>query len=310
LSRSDPDPKVVLAPTTGESIPSALRNVGGIELVTPGWDDVATALADAEVLVSFLWRDEFLTPSLRWIQSISAGTEQFPASRLEEAGVVLTSAVGIHGPQVAEHALALLLALTRGVGRAALQRAGRDWSVPPVYEIGGMTMAVLGLGVLGEAIAERAKALGMSVIGVKRDVAGYDGNAEEVYPPERLTEVLERADVAVVTLPGGEETRHLIGADEIGAIGAGWLINVGRGSVVDERALIAALEDGGLRGAGLDVFEDEPLCGDSPLWDLANVVMTPHVAGASPHYGVRLAEIFRANLAAFRGNGEWVNRVC
>ena len=125
--------------------------------------------------MTYPWRDEFLTPGLRWVQSISVGVEQFPIERFRDAGVVLTSARGIHGPQVAEHALALLLAMTRGIGKAALQQRDHEWEWPPVTEIGGMTMGVIGLGSIGEAIAQRASALGMRVIGTKRDIRGYDG---------------------------------------------------------------------------------------------------------------------------------------
>jgi len=308
-SRSESRVRVVLHPSEGNSIQRAFESIDGILLETPVGDDVAAALPGAQILVTYPWRDEFLTPDLRWVQSVSAGTEQFPVERFREAGVVLTSGRGIHGPQVAEHALALLLAMTRGVGRVALQRAERKWEWPEVTEIGGMTMGIIGLGVIGEAIAQRAGALGMRVIGTKRDITGYEGAADQVVPAERMDDVFAEADVVVVTLPGGEGTRRIIGATQLDALGDGWLINVGRGSVLDEQALAAALTEGSLRGAGLDVFETEPLPETSPLWDVPNLVMTPHIAGASPHYGDRLTDLFVRNLAAYRGSGEWVNRV-
>jgi phosphoglycerate dehydrogenase-like enzyme len=283
--------------------------VAGIRLLTPDIGGVADALIEAPVLITYQWRDEFLTTALRWVQSISAGTEQFPIVRMAGAGVVLTSARGVHGPQVAEHALALLLSMTRGVGRSTLQRAGRSWDWPEVTEIGGLTLGVLGLGAIGEAVAERARALGMRVIGVKRVVDGYQGAADEVLPAERLLDLFTAADAVVVALPGGDDTRNLVGARELDALGGGWLVNVGRGTVVDEVALVEALTGGSLRGAGLDVFESEPLPADSPLWDLPSVVMTPHIAGASPHYGARLADLFRINLDAFHGHGDWLGRV-
>lgn len=306
-SRSDP--RVVLHPSEGGGVQRAFESVSGIRLAVPDSQAVTGALGGVPILVTYPWRDEFLTPDLRWVQSVSAGTEQFPVERFREAGVVLTSARGIHGPQVAEHVLALLLAMTRGVGRATLQRRDRSWDWPAVTEIGGMTMGVIGLGVIGEAVAQRAAVLGMRVIGTKRDVLGYGGAAERVVPAERMDEVFAESDVVVITLPGGEATRGLIGAPQLQALGDGWLISVGRGSVLDEAALAEALTDGSLRGAGLDVFETEPLPDASPLWDLPNVVMTPHLAGASPQYGPRLADLFRINLEAFGGGGEWVNRI-
>ena len=305
---STSDPRVVLHPSQN-SIRRAFEQVAGIRLDAPDRDGVAAALEGAPILVSYPWRDDFATSGLRWVQSVSAGTEQFPIERFREAGIVLTSARGIHGPQVAEHALGLLLALTRGIGVAAGQRAERSWRWPEVSELGGTTLGILGMGVIGEAIAQRARALGMRVIGTSRDPAGYDGAADEVVAAERMDEVFSRAEAVIVALPGGEATRRIVGARQLEALGAGWLVNVGRGSVVDEDALVAALTRGSLRGAGLDVFEAEPLPESSPLWDLPNVVMTPHIAGASPHYGRRLADLFRRNLEAFRGRGEWVNRV-
>ena len=306
---STSEPRVVLHPTQGSGIQRAFESMSGIRLETPAREDVAAALSGAQILVSYPWRDGFLTPGLRWVQSVSAGTEQFPVKRLREAGVALTSARGIHGPQVAEHALALLLAMTRGVGRATMQRSGRTWEGTEVTEIGGMTMGIIGLGVIGEAIARRAGALGMRVIGTRRDITGYEGAADGVVAAEQMDEVFAEADVVVVTLPGGEATRGMVGTTQLEALEGGYLINVGRGSVVDERALVDALTEGSLRGAGLDVFETEPLPAASPLWDLPNLVMTPHVAGSSPHYGDRLADLFDRNLMAYRGDGDWINRV-
>jgi D-2-hydroxyacid dehydrogenase (NADP+) len=306
---SQSDPRVVLHAGPGSAITLAFEAVPGIRLETPVREAVAGALLGAPILVTYLWEDEYLTGDLRWVQSVSAGTEQFPLRRFEEAGVVLTSASGVHGPQVGEHVMALLLAMTRGVGPATLQRHSRAWEWPPVVEIGGLTLGIIGLGAIGEAVAQRAAALGMRVIGAKRDVSDYRGAAEAVVPAERMDEIFAEADVVVVTLPGGEGTRGIIGAAQLAALGGGWLINVGRGSVVDEQALVAALSGGSLRGAGLDVFETEPLPETSPLWDLPNVVMTPHMAGSSPRYGERLANLFRSNLAAHRGEREWINRI-
>lgn len=306
---SQSDPRVVLHTGQSSAIARAFEEIPGIRLETPERDAVARSMGGVPILVTYLWNDEYLTGDLRWVQSVSAGTEQFPLGQFAEAGVVLTSASGVHGPQVGEHAIALLLAMTRGVGSATLQRPARAWEWPPVVEVGGLTMGIIGLGAIGEAVAQRAAALGMRVIGTKRDVSGYRGAADAVVLAERMDEVFEEADVVVVTLPGGDGTRGIIGARQLAALGDGWFINVGRGSVVDEQALVAALTEGSLRGAGLDVFETEPLPDRSPLWDLPNVVMTPHMAGSSPRYGDRLADLFRANLAAHRGEGEWVNRV-
>lgn len=272
-------------------------------------DDVPSLLTGSAVMVTFRWSDSWVVPGLRWIQSVSAGTDQFPLEALAANGTVLTSARGIHEVQVAEHAIGLLLAMTRGIATAAVQQRSHAWAWVPAIELHGMTLGVLGLGIIGEGVARRAGAFGMKVIGTKTNPAGYSGVAETVYPPEGTLEVFRRSDAVVITLPGGEATRHLVGAAELEALRGGWLVNVGRGTVVDEEALVAAMRSGTLAGAALDVFAVEPLAADSPLWELPDVLISPHMAGASPRYGERLAALFTRNLRAFRGEGEWENRV-
>jgi phosphoglycerate dehydrogenase-like enzyme len=267
------------------------------------------ALAGAEVLVTFRWLDEWLIPSLRWVQSVSAGTDQFPLDLLRSNGVVLTSARGIHETQVSEHALGLLLAMTRGIATAATNQASRTWVWSEVTELSGKTLGVLGLGVIGEGVAHRASAFGMRVIGTKQDPSSYEGVAEEVFGPEGTLDVFRQADAVVITLPGTPETEGLVGAAELEALAGGWLVNVGRGSVIDTGALITAMLAGKLKGVALDVFEKEPLPEDSPLWQMPGVLVSPHLAGLSPRYGERLAALFERNLAAYRGESEWVNRV-
>jgi len=291
-------------------VAEALREVDGLRLIEPPDDEsLLVAFSEAEAVATFRWREGFLGPNLRWVQSISAGVEQFPLEALAEAGVVLTSARGVHPPQVAEHAFALLLALTRKVGVSMRDAESEIWKPRMAYELDGATLGVLGLGAIGDEIARRALVWGMDVIGTKRDPAGYDGPARLVYGPGETIEVFRKSDAVVSVLPGTDETFHAVGSGELGALGKGWFVNVGRGSTLDTAALLDALDRGELRGAGLDVFEHEPLEADSPLWRHPKVVITPHIAGFSPRYGPRLAEIVRNNLAALDGRGEWVNRV-
>jgi phosphoglycerate dehydrogenase-like enzyme len=149
----------------------------------------------------------------------------------------------------------------------------------------------------------------MRVIGTKQDPSSYEGVAEEVFGPEGTLDVFRQADAVVITLPGTPETEGLVGAAELEALAGGWLVNVGRGSVIDTGALITAMLAGKLKGVALDVFEKEPLPEDSPLWQMPGVLVSPHLAGLSPRYGERLAALFERNLAAYRGESEWVNRV-
>ncbi len=306
--------QVVLHPLMPQGVPeelSALDGVDGIEVIAPDDSDgVAEAMAaGGEVLVTFRWQDRFHTPSLRWVASVSAGTDQYPLAALADDGVVVTSARGVNAVPVAEHAMALLLGCTRRIGQATRAAVEHQWvQRPSRLEVYGATAVVLGLGTIGEEIAVRAQAFGMRVIGIKRDPAAYDGVVDDVRDPESLLQACREAEVLISVLPGGEATRHVIDREVLEALGRGVVINVGRGSVVDEDALAEALRERRLHGAGLDVFEAEPLPTDSPLWDIPTLVLTPHIGGTGPRYGERWIALFRRNLAAFHGSGEWENR--
>jgi phosphoglycerate dehydrogenase-like enzyme len=302
--------RVVVGPLGGTGIAEAVAAVAGVDpTIVRSPDDMPAAVEDIPVVVTFLWQEGWLGSSLRWIQSVSAGTDQFPVQVLGERGIVLTSARGIHETQVSEHALGLLLAMTRGIATAVSNQAAKNWTRAEVTELHGMTLGVLGLGVIGEGVARRAAAFGMRVIGTKRSPASYDGVADRVLPAEATLEVFREADAVVITLPGTPETSGIVGASELEALRGGWLVNVGRGSVIDTDALVEAMDAGTLRGVALDVFDTEPLPASSPLWDTPGILISPHLAGLSPRYGVRLAALFERNLAAYRGEGEWVNRV-
>ena len=308
-------PRVVLHPHRPRGIHEQLARLereGEIELVVAQDDDeVAAALAGgADVLASFRWEERYLQPSLRWVASISAGVEQYPLAELEREGVTLTTASGVNAIAVAEHAMALLLACVRRLDAAVTSKANRQWERHgPRLELHGSTMVVAGIGAIGERVAELATGFGMRVVGVKRDPDDYDGCAQRVVGPEELVAVCREADVLVNALPGGDQTKGLISTAVFDALDGGWLISVGRGSVVDEPALVDALETGRIRGAGLDVFADEPLDDTSPLWAIPGVVMTAHVGGLSPNYGQRWVGLFRRNLEAHLGRRPWTNRV-
>lgn len=299
-------------PLMPQGVADELRKFDGIELSTPeDSDGVAEAMeAGGEVLVTFKWQDRFFTPSLRWIASVSAGSDQFPLERLRDAGVVVTSARGVNAVPVAEHAMALLLGCTRRIGQATRAAVEHDWVQRPArMELFDSTVVVLGLGAIGEEVAKRAAAFGMRVIGIKRDPSTHAGVVGDVRGPDALLDACREADVLISTLPGGEATSRLIGREVFDALGRGVVINVGRGSVIDEDALREALDERRLHGAGLDVYETEPLPPDSPLWDIPTLVLTPHIGGSGPKYGLRWVELFGRNVAAFGGAAEWTNRI-
>lgn len=302
---------VVLHPTRPPGVEDFLRSVPQIELHTPADEEgVVRALdAGAQVLATFIWKDKFLRPSLRWIAGMGAGIEQYPLAEFAARDIALTTAAGVHAGCVAEHAFALMLALTRRVGEAVRHMGRHHWQALPGEELAGKKLAIVGLGRIGEEIARRADNWGMQITGVKRNPGAYRGRVSDVRGAAELPQICEWADILLLCAPAAPDKRWIVGEDELQRLGAGWIINVGRGSLIDEPALVRALTTGSLRGAGLDVTAVEPLPDRSPLWDMPNVVITAHNAGDSPGYGPRWGLLFRQNLAAFSAGGEWVNRV-
>lgn len=302
---------VVLHPRHPPGVETVLQGMADVDLITPVDDrGVARALdSGVEVLVTYTWREEFLTPHLRWVAGTGAGFEQYPTDAFRRDGVVLTTGRGVHARCVAEHAFALLLALTRGTATAVRNMAAARWQKIHGEELAGKNLLIVGLGQIGEEFARRTHGWGMSRAGVKRDQSVYDGCVPVARGTDYLREMCAWADIVVLTAPASVETYHLIGRPELALLGSGWLVNVGRGPLVDEDALVEALVAGQLRGAGLDVVETEPLPAESPLWALPQVVLSGHSAGDSPGYGPRWAKLFRQNLRAFHGEGAWSNRV-
>lgn len=264
-------------------------------------------LPEADVLVTSntSWDDDYLDglEAGDWVQTIGAGYDAYPIETFRERGVMLTNAVGIHGPSAGEHVFALALALARGLPTYLEQQRRHEWMRHFNGELAGQTMTILGLGAIGEAVAERARGFDMDVWGVKRDPSTYDGYlpddrvvaSDEVFAPLADGEagIFGETDLLVVSVPLTGETHGLVDASVLNALpDSAALVNIARGPVVDEAALIDALERDIIGGAGLDVTVDEPLPEDSPLWDLDDVILTPHVAGVSDQYGVRFAEVF------------------
>lgn len=286
--------------------PGATDGIEGLTVIEAAdEDEVIEHLRDGvEVLLTHAWRDEFLQPSLRWVQGEGAGFEQYPLRKLADHQVVLTTARGVHAC-VAEMAIGLLLALTRGIAQAVRDGMDRQWNPPPAgdagpWELAGSTVGILGLGAIGEQVARRLQDWEIELVGCKRDPSTYRGVVPRVMAASDLREFCAQVDVLIATVPGSADNVALLGRAEFEALGEGWFVNVGRGRVVDEEALVHALTRGRLRGAGLDVFAVEPLPDASPLWSLDNVVVTPHSGGRTHRYARRLVEIVAANLAAYR----------
>ena len=253
-------------------------------------------------------------PGLRFVQATAAGAgEQVRRAELtadELERVAISTASGVHGVPLAEWSIFGLLAFTKGLPRLRRDAVERRWDHYPTTELRGQTLLVVGVGVIGLEVARLASAFGMRVIGVKRNATEQLPHVESVHPPEALGELVGAADAIVVTLPLTEETRGLIDRETIARMRDGTiLVNVGRGAVIDEDAMIEALRSGKLGGAALDVFAKEPLPPESPLWELENVIVSPHTAALSWHENERIAELFAENLRRYLRGDELLSRV-
>ena len=272
-------------------------------------DEIATLLEDIEVAVGSFPRDLLAqAPNLRWFQQWGAGADwllKYPdAARHPFA---LTNVSGIHAVPISEHILALMLAFAKGLPGAMRDQTQHTWrqaSERSIFELAGKTVLLVGVGAIGARTAKLANALGMRVWGVRRDPLKGVEHVERMGSNDDLRDLLPEVDFVVLTVPLTEETRHMFSADEFRAMkDSGYLINIGRGDTVNEADLIHALEEKQIAGAGLDVFEEEPLPENSPLWEIENAIVTAHYSGDTPHYNERALEIFLENLRRY-GVGE------
>ncbi len=296
--------------------------INRIREAAPGWgvlvgsEATNDAARDAEIVVG--WRDGLETVVLdeasrvRWLQSWSAGMDHLDIDRYLERGIELTSANGVHAYPISETIFAMLLAFTRKLDTYIRNQAQRQWDHAGLKsEMHGKTIGIVGVGAIGEETARIAKAaFGMRTLGVRRSGAPHP-QIDEMYKTDRLLEMLPRCDYVVAIAPATPETTHLFDARAFGAMKpSAYFVNVGRGSVVDTEALLEALRNGRIAGAGLDVFEEEPLPEDHPLWAMNNVIVTPHTAGSTERYAERAVDIFLRNLAMYLdGNPPGINRL-
>ena len=277
-------------------------------------------IGEADVLViSGLWKNSLLdrTRKLRFIQSIGAGTDQFPRDELTKRGIRLASARGVNARAVAEHAMALILALSRRLPEARDNQTRRVWRgmigdlAEREDELGGKSLLVVGLGDIGGRLARLAKAFDMRVVGLRRNPAAGRGVADTVHRMDALRSLLPEADFVAITCPLTTETEHLIDTEAFGRMKpSAYLVNIARGRVVDEPALVKALAAKRIAGAAIDVTAEEPLAPSSPLWGMAQVLITPHTAGETRRYEDNVIEILRDNLERlWRGDQQLRNQV-
>jgi phosphoglycerate dehydrogenase-like enzyme len=283
-----------------------LRTTGIAHLEVRSAEDLARHLPEADVLVvSMMWRNELagLATKLKFIQSISAGTDHYDKGLLRAHGIRLASAAGVNAQAVAEHAMALILALSRRLPEARDNQHARHWRgmigdlAKREDQLTGKTLLIVGMGRIGSRLARLAKAFDMRVIATKRDPAAGAAGADAVYGNARLRELLGQADIVALACPLTPETENLIDAAALAAMKpAAHLVNVARGRVVDQPALIGALQERRIAAAALDVTSEEPLPAASPLWSLPNVLITPHTAGETRAYEDGVIDILLENL--------------
>jgi D-2-hydroxyacid dehydrogenase (NADP+) len=283
----------------------ALRNTGIASIEVRTRDELDTRIAEADVLLcSGLWRNDLIprAPKLRFVQSISAGVDQYDKAAFAASGIRLASAQGVNARAVAEHAMALILALARRLPEARDNQAKQVWRgmigdlAGREDELGGKTLLIVGLGRIGNRLAQLAKAFDMRVLATRRNPIG-GGDADEVHTMGALKSLLPQADFVALTCPLTPETERLINAETLALLKpSAALVNVARGRCVDEPALIDALGAGRLTAAALDTTVEEPLAQGSPLWAMPNVFITPHTAGETRRYEDNVLDILIENL--------------
>jgi D-2-hydroxyacid dehydrogenase (NADP+) len=279
-------------------------------IVTPAdgrWPDQAQEAGVAYFSQDFWTREDarpvggrlFALPKLRWFHSFSAGVDHPAFRSLLERGVLLSNSSGSSSVPIAQYVIGMMLRVTKRMDSWAEAQRERRWQPLETEELTGKTVGIVGVGHIGGEVARLAKAFGMRVIGCRRRQRPLR-NVDELVAAERLGELLSASDFVVLTVPLSSETDGLIGEAELRAMKPGaWLINVSRGRVVREQALIDALKAGLIGGACLDVFEEEPLPSESELWSLPNVIVTPHNSGSSALNFERASELFVDNFARF-----------
>ncbi len=303
--------KVLISFDLPEVYVEKIRNVTpDVEVVqSEDKEEALDLVKDADVLfVGFFSKELFQAArKLKWIQSWGAGVERILIPEIVRSRVIVTNAGGVHPTPISEHVIGMMLCFTRRLHIFIRNQAEKKWERPETWtspmiaELSGKTLGIVGLGRIGTEIAKKAKCLGMRVIATKRDpTSPASTNVDKLIIAADLTQLLAESDFVVLSLPLTKETEGLIGEKQLKSMKpTGILINVSRGKIIQENELIEALKQGWIAGAGLDTFENEPLPENSELWNFKNVIITPHIAGDTPHYPERLTNIFTENLNRF-----------
>ena len=284
----------------------------------PDYDRLPQELPDTDIFVGYSLRAGQLASAgrLKWIHSTAAGVAQLVYPELRDSGIIVTNPRGLFSVPMAEHTLGLLIALARNFPDSVRYQDRAHWSQQdlwdhhPLTELSGKLLLIVGFGSIGQELARRAKAFDIRVWGVSRSGRGDTPFAEKIVPVARLREVLPMADYIVISAPETSETRHLFGSQELSLLKpSACLINVSRGSLLDQSALITALQQNKLAGAGLDVTDPEPPPADDPLWGTPNLFLTPHTSAISDRLWPRQTALLLDLLECWFGGRELINQV-
>jgi len=272
---------------------------------------VLEAARDAEVIFGHFDKESFLAAEkLKWIQVGSAGVDNYLFPELVDSEVVLTTASGIHRIQISEMILAMMLAFVKRLDKFVQFKLEARWKRLPTEELAGKTIGILGLGNIGMETAWKAKCFGMRVLALDKMPLRAPTYVDKILGLKDLDLLLRESDYLVVAVPLTKETYHMIGEKELRLMKpTAYIINIARGAVIDNKALIKALKEGWIAGAGLDVFEEEPLPKDSEFWKLDNVIITPHISGSTPRYNERAVMVFRENMKRYLEGRPLINIV-
>ncbi len=277
-------------------------------------EELDALLDEAEVLFGFIPPKNIITraPHLRWFQTTSAGVDRHQGTEIWNSKVIITGASGIHATPIGEFVIGLMLMFAKNTPLSFKMMQTREWQRYMSGTLRGKTVGIVGLGHIGEEVARLSKAFGMKVIATRRSAkaAGKAKNVDLLLPTSRMKELLAQSDYVAITLPLTPETKHIIGEAELKAMKpTAYIMNIGRGSLIDQEALTKALEEKRIAGAGLDVTVPEPLPKESKLWDFENVILSPHISGGMEDYMLQATDLFCENLKRYLGGKKLLNVV-
>jgi phosphoglycerate dehydrogenase-like enzyme len=317
--------------STSHADEECLRLIGGVSPRIKVKDGAALASAEfrgdnsrkEELDVLLAWADVMFglfeppntivrAPNLKWIQVISAGVDRWRDTDVWQSRVIITGVSGIHATPIGEFVMALMLMFAKSTPLSFKMMHTRQWQRYPTRTLRGKTVGIVGLGHIGKEVARLSRAFGMKTLATRRSVRqpGKARNVDLLLPPARTKQMLAESDYVVLSVPLTPETRHIIGEEELKAMrSTACLINIGRGSLIDEKALVRALEERRIAGAGLDVTYIEPLPAGSRLWDFDNVILSPHVSGGMEDYLLRATGVFCENLRRYLRGEKLLNVV-